>query len=313
MAQWYVKDLSKLTGVSVQTLHHYDRIDLLKPSVRLSNGYRIYTEADLLRLQQIIALKFLGFELSQIKALLACDAEALQLFSAQATLLTQKAQHLLDASQALNEIMAEVAEDKSIPWETTIKLIEVYRMKEKLEHTWVKEIFSPEELKQYVEFETALKTNVTSEEKTSFEMRWANLVTEIARHLDQDPNSAAGIAIGKQCMDWVNGVYGKEHANLRTKKFEEGFVKGKGLEEVGLTPEIVAWMDKAMDAYWLDRIYGILNQVGTDVSDDMLVQRWQDLLDDMFGHEQSRKQEIYDRVYKDDAISAQAKAWLKSL
>ncbi|MDF3054979.1 MAG: transcriptional regulator, MerR family, mercury resistance [Gammaproteobacteria bacterium] len=71
MAEWYVKDLSKLTGVSVQTLHHYDRIDLLKPSIRLSNGYRIYSEKDLLRLQQVIALKFFGFELSQIKALLA--------------------------------------------------------------------------------------------------------------------------------------------------------------------------------------------------------------------------------------------------
>jgi len=32
MAQWYVKDLSKLTGVTVQTLHHYDRIELLQPA-----------------------------------------------------------------------------------------------------------------------------------------------------------------------------------------------------------------------------------------------------------------------------------------
>jgi DNA-binding transcriptional MerR regulator len=48
MAKWYVKDLSKLTGLSVQTLHHYDRIGLLKPSVRLSNSYRLYSEADLL-------------------------------------------------------------------------------------------------------------------------------------------------------------------------------------------------------------------------------------------------------------------------
>lgn len=59
MTQWFVKDLSKLTGVSVQTLHHYDRIGLLKPSLRQSNGYRIYSEKDLLKLQQIIALKFL--------------------------------------------------------------------------------------------------------------------------------------------------------------------------------------------------------------------------------------------------------------
>ena len=61
MTQWYVKDLSKLTGISVQTLHHYDRIALLKPSLRLSNGYRLYSEQDLLKLQQIIALKFFGF------------------------------------------------------------------------------------------------------------------------------------------------------------------------------------------------------------------------------------------------------------
>ena len=69
MAQWYVKELSNLTQVSVQALHHYDRIGLLKPSVRLPNGYRLYSEQDLLKLQQIIALKFFGFELSQIKIL----------------------------------------------------------------------------------------------------------------------------------------------------------------------------------------------------------------------------------------------------
>lgn len=97
MAEWYVKDLSKITWVSVQTLHHYDRIDLLKPSVCLSNGYRIYSEKDLLRLQQIIALKFFGFELSQIKALLAGSAGAIEHFSVQAKLLEQKAMTRLDA------------------------------------------------------------------------------------------------------------------------------------------------------------------------------------------------------------------------
>ena len=58
MTQWYVKDVSKITGVSVQALHHYDRIDLLKPSYRRANGYRLYSEKDLMTLQQIVALKF---------------------------------------------------------------------------------------------------------------------------------------------------------------------------------------------------------------------------------------------------------------
>lgn len=55
MTQWFVKDLSKLiTGISVQTLHHCDRIGLLMPSL-LSNGYRVYSEKDFLKLQQVIA------------------------------------------------------------------------------------------------------------------------------------------------------------------------------------------------------------------------------------------------------------------
>ena len=90
MAQWFVKDLSRLTQVSVQTLHHYDRIGLLKPSLRLTNGYRVYTEKDLLGLQQIIALKFFGFELSKIKALLTDDEGALEHLAKQAKLLEQR-------------------------------------------------------------------------------------------------------------------------------------------------------------------------------------------------------------------------------
>lgn len=44
MAQWYVKKLSRLTQVSVKTLYHYESIGLLKPSMRLDNGYRVYTD-----------------------------------------------------------------------------------------------------------------------------------------------------------------------------------------------------------------------------------------------------------------------------
>lgn len=49
MNQWYVKELSEMTNVSVRTLHHYDRIGLLNPSLRLTNGYRVYSSGDLMR------------------------------------------------------------------------------------------------------------------------------------------------------------------------------------------------------------------------------------------------------------------------
>ncbi len=312
MTQWYVKDLSKLTDISVQTLHHYDRIGLLKPSVRLSNGYRVYSERDLLRLQQIIALKFFGFELSKIKELLAGNAEAIEHFSVQSRLLEQKANVLLDASHALKQIVSDIADDKSIPWETIIKLIEVYRMTQKLEHSWVKEIFTPDELKQYAAFEAELKANSTPAQKAAFEKIWSNLVSEISNNLENNPESEIGITIGKKCMLWVNNVYGKKYAHLRTKKFEKGFAKGKGLKEVGLTAEMVSWMDKAMDAYWKDRIYKILDQVG-QTSPNILLNLWHEVLDDMYGDDHTSKTEIYDIALADKKISANAKKWLKNL
>lgn len=113
-------------------------------------------------------------------------------------------------------------------------------------------------------------------------------------------------------MDWVNGVYGTKYAHLRTKKFEKGFGEGKGLDEVGLTPEIVSWMDKAMDAYWRERIYGILQQVGKTSSSTLLT-LWNEVLVDMYGDETARQTGIYDLLFKDDKVSPEAKAWLKSI
>ena len=72
------------------------RIGLLKPSLRLSNGYRVYSEKDLLKLQQVIALKFFGFELSQIKNMLSEKTNPLKHFKAQALVLEQKAAIMAD-------------------------------------------------------------------------------------------------------------------------------------------------------------------------------------------------------------------------
>ncbi len=62
--------------MTVKALHHYDRIGLLRPR-RTSTGYRVYSQDDLERLEQIVALKFLGLSLNQIKAVL--DRPALEL------------------------------------------------------------------------------------------------------------------------------------------------------------------------------------------------------------------------------------------
>ena len=62
-----VGDLARRTGVTVRTLHHYDEIGLLAPSHRAGSGHRLYTPADLARLQQVLCLRQLGFALDEIR------------------------------------------------------------------------------------------------------------------------------------------------------------------------------------------------------------------------------------------------------
>ena len=65
-----VKQLARMSGVTVRTLHFYDEMSLLKPAYTKANGYRIYEEPQLLMLQQILFYRELGFELRRINEIL---------------------------------------------------------------------------------------------------------------------------------------------------------------------------------------------------------------------------------------------------
>jgi DNA-binding transcriptional MerR regulator len=70
MKQYSVKSLSKLSGVSIRTLHIYDKMGLLTPAKRTEVNYRIYGEVELLRLQQILFYKELDMPLKEILEIL---------------------------------------------------------------------------------------------------------------------------------------------------------------------------------------------------------------------------------------------------
>ena len=65
-----VGELSRISGVTVRTLHHYDEIGLVAPSQRTSANYRLYSEDDVLRLQQVLVFRELGMPLDEIATLL---------------------------------------------------------------------------------------------------------------------------------------------------------------------------------------------------------------------------------------------------
>ena len=130
MTQWYVSELSQLTGVSKRTLHHYDNIDLLKPSLRMSNGYRVYSENDLLRLQQIIALKLFEFDLATIKQILTTDVNIVTFLQNQVNILENKTKTLMGVNEILKDIIIECNNNKIVSWDKIIKKTHEYQIRQ---------------------------------------------------------------------------------------------------------------------------------------------------------------------------------------
>lgn len=90
-----VKEVSRITGVSVRTLHHYDAIGLLKPARVTDAGYRLYDEAAMERLYMILVFRELGLPLKKIGAILdAPDYDRNRVLETQIELMRAKITHL---------------------------------------------------------------------------------------------------------------------------------------------------------------------------------------------------------------------------
>lgn len=105
-----VKEVSDLTGISIRMLHHYDKINLLKPSNLSEAGYRLYSDGDLEVLQQILIYRELDFSLKEIREIL--DDKNFDLKDA---LISQK-KLIIEKRNRLNKIIDTI--------ENTIKHVE---------------------------------------------------------------------------------------------------------------------------------------------------------------------------------------------
>ena len=104
---FHIKEAAELSGVSIKTLHHYDKIGLLVP-VKSENGYRTYSQEDLERLQVILYYKYLGFSLDQIAELLAEEkSNLLSHLTKQLDYLTQERKRLDTLISTLQKTIQE--------------------------------------------------------------------------------------------------------------------------------------------------------------------------------------------------------------
>ena len=115
--EYSVHEFAALAGVTIKALHHYDRVGLLQPR-RTAARYRVYTEADLGRLRQILTLRALGLPLHRIRQLLAPGAPPLHATLRQQRHVLEERRRLIDrtirAIEAAEAGLASSADDAGV-------------------------------------------------------------------------------------------------------------------------------------------------------------------------------------------------------
>jgi DNA-binding transcriptional MerR regulator len=118
-----VKDVAAQSNVSVRTLHHYDAIGLLSPAARTAAGYRLYSEQETLRLQQIMLGRELGMSLEQIRSMLDdADTDRRTLLLEQRELLVRRMRGTERMVKAVDAAL-DLIDGRSSDTETTMEKI----------------------------------------------------------------------------------------------------------------------------------------------------------------------------------------------
>jgi len=191
-----VAEVSKLSGVSVRTLHYYDAIGILKPTEVSEAGYRLYDETALERLQMILLFRELGFPLKDIGTILASpDFNRNRALEQQIELLVQKKEHLENLIALARGIKMTGVKNLDFSAFDT-KKIDDYAARAKL--TWGK-------TEAYKEFEQKSKGRSAEQEKET-----ANSLMELFAKVGAMQNDAPD---SENVQAWVEELRGLITAN----------------------------------------------------------------------------------------------------
>lgn len=119
-------EFAKKAHVTLRTIRWYDKQNLLKPSAHTESGARLYTDSDLVRLQQILLFKYLGFSLDEIKEMMISTVSShylLENLQIQKKLVEERIEELKSVNNALDETMDTIEKNHEVDWSHMLDLI----------------------------------------------------------------------------------------------------------------------------------------------------------------------------------------------
>jgi DNA-binding transcriptional MerR regulator len=211
-------------------------VGLLSPSHRTGAGYREYTEEDLRTLQQILALKFLGFTLEEIKQCLRkSPSELREVLARQKSMMAARRDQLSAVIRALEEAESLVRKGHD-NGDSIVKVIQALQMDQKNE--WIKSYFTEDQLRKMEELSNASYSNAarqklkerggewTEEDQKRAQEQWAYVAREADRLAEAgaDPAGPEAQAVAKVKHDLLSAfTQGDPEVASGLNRFWEGF------------------------------------------------------------------------------------------
>jgi DNA-binding transcriptional MerR regulator len=196
-----IKAFANDAGVSVRTLHLYDRLGLLEPAAVTESGYRLYGDLELERLEHVLALRFVGFSLDQIKQLLGGSSQPLaDALRTQRNVIARQRRRLDTAlaviDRAENALTADSQADRR---EILRTLLEVFKMQN--DFGWTQEYYL-EEAREKIE---ERRHDLPPEAVEQGQRDWAALIADVEAAVAQgiDPASSPAQSLASRWRELV--------------------------------------------------------------------------------------------------------------
>jgi DNA-binding transcriptional MerR regulator len=194
-----VGELAGRTGLTVRTLHHYDAIGLLKPSLHTEAGYRLYTAGDVARLQQVLSLRQLGFTLDEVRACLDTPGfSPLEVIDLHLARLREQIELQRRLCERLETLAVHFRGAEEVSADEFLHTIEEMTMLEAMAEKY----FTPEQLQAI----KAGREKAGKEVLERMQQTWADLIALVRTEMEKgtDPAHARVQALARRWQDLVH-------------------------------------------------------------------------------------------------------------
>jgi DNA-binding transcriptional MerR regulator len=215
-----VGELARRTGLTVRTLHHYDQIGLLKPSLHSESGYRLYSAADVARLQHVLSLRQLGFSLDQIRDCLDREGfSPLEVIELHLARLREQIDMQHKLCGRLETLAAHMRSAEEVSADEFLQTIQEMTMLEQIAEKY----FTPEQRQSI----NAARDQIGKEELERRQEDWADLIAEIKTEMERgtnpaDPKTQALARRWQDLLHWSTGGDPEVEAAMKRLWEEQG-------------------------------------------------------------------------------------------